>query len=265
MIYSGQKDIVLIMRLGKLPFGVFKIINKYHLIKSNNSVVVGVSGGPDSVALLNILHSINSAKNLQFRFYVAHLNHQLRGKSSEEDAQFAENLSKELSLPFILKNVNIQEIANQTNRSIEETARIERYKFFTESSQKYNASTVAIGHTADDNAETLLHRIIRGTGISGLEGIPIKRPLTTDSTIQIVRPLLFTWRKEIIDYLGKEHLNYRTDTSNYETIYLRNKIRLELIPLLEKQYNPNIKNTLIQLSQIFTANNEYLSQEAKKY
>ena len=252
------------MRLNKVPFGVFKIINKYHLIKSNNSVVVGVSGGPDSVALLNILHSINSAKNLQCRFYVAHLNHQLRGKSSEEDAQFVENLSKELSLPFILKNVNIQEIANQTKRSIEETARIERYKFFTESSQKYNASAVAVGHTADDNAETILHRIIRGTGISGLEGIPIKRPLTTDSTIQIVRPLLFTWRKEIIDYLGKEHRNYRTDTSNYETIYLRNKIRLELIPLLEKQYNPNIKNTLIQLGQIFTANNEYLSPEAKK-
>ena len=178
------------MRLDKLPFGVFKIINKYHLIKSNNSVVVGVSGGPDSVALLNILHSINSAKNLQFRFYVAHLNHQLRGKPSEEDAQFVENLSKELSLPFIPKNVNIQEIANQTKRSIEETARIERYKFFTESSQKYNASTVAIGHTADDNAETILHRIIRGTGISGLEGIPIKRPLTTDSTIQNIHYLL---------------------------------------------------------------------------
>ena len=233
-------------------------------MKSNNSIIVGVSGGPDSVALVRILHSINSAKNLHLRFYVAHLNHQLRGKSSEEDAQFAENLSKELSLPFILKNVNIQEIADQTKRSIEETARIERYAFFKESSQKYNASAVAIGHTADDNAETVLHRIIRGTGISGLEGIPVKRPLTTDSSIQIVRPLLFTWRREIIDYLGKEQQNYRTDISNYETTYLRNKIRLELIPLLEKQFNPNIKNTLVQLCQIFSANNEYLSVEAKK-
>jgi len=264
LIYSGQKDIVLIMRLGKLPFEVFKIINKYNLMKPNNSIIVGVSGGPDSVALVRILHSINSAKNLHLRFYVAHLNHQLRGKSSEEDAQFAENLSKELSLPFILKNVNIQEIADQTKRSIEETARIERYAFFKESSQKYNASAVAIGHTADDNAETVLHRIIRGTGISGLEGIPVKRPLTTDSSIQIVRPLLFTWRREIIDYLGKEQQNYRTDISNYETTYLRNKIRLELIPLLEKQFNPNIKNTLVQLCQIFSANNEYLSVEAKK-
>ena len=233
-------------------------------MKPNNSIIVGVSGGPDSVALVRILHSINSAKNLHLRFYVAHLNHQLRGKSSEEDAQFAENLSKELSLPFILKNVNIQEIADQTKRSIEETARIERYAFFKESSQKYNASAVAIGHTADDNAETVLHRIIRGTGISGLEGIPVKRPLTTDSSIQIVRPLLFTWRREIIDYLGKEQQNYRTDISNYETTYLRNKIRLELIPLLEKQFNPNIKNTLVQLCQIFSANNEYLSVEAKK-
>ena len=264
MLYSNEKDIVFIMRLGKLPFEVFKIINKYTLVKSDNSIIVGVSGGPDSVALIRILHSINTAKNLHLRFYVAHLNHQLRGKSSEEDAQFAENLSKELSLPFILKNVNIQEIAAQTKRSIEETARIERYKFFTESSQKYNASAVALGHTADDNAETILHRIIRGTGILGLEGIPINRPLTTDSAIQIVRPLLFTWRREIIDYLGKEQQNYRTDVSNYETTYFRNKIRLELIPLLEKQFNPNIKNTLIQLCQIFSANNEYLSLEAKK-
>ena len=232
-------------------------------MKSNNSIIVGVSGGPDSVALIRILHSINSAKNLHLHFYVAHLNHQLRGKSSEEDAQFAENLSKELSLPFILKNVNIQEIAAQTKRSLEEAARIERYKFFTESSQKYNASTVALGHTADDNAETILHRIIRGTGILGLEGIPINRPLTTDSAIQIVRPLLFTWRREIIDYLGKEQQNYRTDISNYETTYLRNKIRLELIPLLEKQFNPNIKNTLIQLCHIFSANNEYLSLKQK--
>ena len=101
-------------------------------MKSNNSIIVGVSGGPDSVALVRILHSINSAKNLHLRFYVAHLNHQLRGKSSEEDAQFTENVSKELSLPFILKNVNIQEIAAQTKRSIEETARIERYAFFKE-------------------------------------------------------------------------------------------------------------------------------------
>ena len=85
------------MRLGKLPFEVFKIINKYTLVKSDNSIIVGVSGGPDSVALIRILHSINTAKNLHLRFYVAHLNHQLRGKSSEEDAQFAENLSKELS------------------------------------------------------------------------------------------------------------------------------------------------------------------------
>ena len=138
---------------------------------------------------------------------------------------------KNSPLPFILKNVNIQEIADQTKRSIEETARIERYKFFTESSQKYNASAVAIGHTADDNAETILHRIIRGTGILGLEGIPVKRPLTTDSTIQIVRPLLFTWRREIIDYLGKEQQNYRTDISNYETTYLlkQNPTRIDSI------------------------------------
>ncbi len=252
------------MRLDKLSFAVFNTINKYELIKPNDSVIVGVSGGPDSVALLKILHSINLTKNLHLRLFAAHLNHQLRGESSEKDEQFVHDLSKDLSLPFLLKSVNIQEIANQTKRSIEEAARIERYKFFGELSQRHNAAAVALGHTADDNAETLIHRIIRGAGLLGLEGIPVKRPLVGSSHVKIVRPLLFTWRKEIIEYLKREETAYRTDETNYETTYLRNKIRLELLPLLEEQYNPNVKNTLVQLGQILNANNEYLSLEVKR-
>ncbi len=252
------------MRLDKLPFAVFNTLNKYHLIKPHDSVIVAVSGGPDSVALLKILHSINSAKNLHLSLFAAHLNHQLRGKFSEEDAQFVQKLSKDLSLPFVFKSVNVQKIADQTKRSIEETARRERYKFFMESARAYNASVVATGHTADDNAETLIHRIIRGTGIMGLGGIPIKRSLASGDKTQLVRPLLFTWRKDIIEYLGKEQVPYRTDATNYEPIYLRNKIRLELIPLLETQYNPNIKPLLIQLCQILSINNEYLTLEAEK-
>lgn len=252
------------MRLDKLVFKIFNTINKHHLVKPYDSIIVAVSGGPDSVALLKSLHSINSTKNLHLNLFIAHLNHQLRGRHSEEDAQFVENLSKDLSLPFILKSVNIQKIAEQTKRSIEEAARIERYTFFRELAQGYNASAVAVGHTADDNIETFLHRIIRGTGTPGLGGIPIQRPLVTDSTIQLVRPLLFVWRKEIIEYLKKEQLNYRTDASNYEPRYLRNKIRLELIPLLENQYNPNIKPLLAQLCHILNINNEYLISETKK-
>jgi len=252
------------MQLNKLAFEVFNTINKYNLIKPNDSIIVGVSGGPDSVALIKILHSINSAKGLNLCLVVAHLNHQLRGKSAEDDAQFVQNLSKDLSLSFILKSVNIQNISSQSKRSVEETARIERHKFFMEASQSHNAAIVAIGHTADDNAETILHRIIRGTGVLGLEGIPIRRPLDVDVTVQLIRPLLFTWRRAIVEYLEKERLVFRTDETNYETIYLRNKIRLELIPLLEKQYNPNIKKTLLQLCQILSTNNEYLVLEAKK-
>ncbi len=252
------------MRLDKLPFEVFNTINKHHLIKPREAIIVAVSGGPDSVALLEILHSINLIKNLHVSLFIAHLNHQLRGKFSEEDAQFVQNVSKDLSLPCILKSINIQEVAQRTKRSMEETARIERYRFLMESAQRHNATTVAIGHTADDNIETILHRIIRGTGTPGLGGIPIKRPLATDSAVQLVRPLLFTWRKEIIQYLGEKQFHYRTDASNYEPVYFRNKIRLELVPLLENQYNPNIKNSLIQLCQILNINNEYLISEAKK-
>ncbi len=133
-----------------------------------------------------------------------------------------------------------------------------------ESAQEYRASAIVLGHTADDNAETLLHRVIRGTGTLGLGGIPLKRPLTTGSPIHLVRPLLFAWRKEIIKYLGEKQWNYRTDASNYEPVYLRNKLRLELIPLLENQYNPNIKNLLTQLCQILNLHNTFFVTEAKK-
>ena len=252
------------MRLDNLTFSVLNTINTHHLIKTGDTVVVGVSGGPDSVALLKILHTINALKDLHIRLLVAHLNHQLRGRSAEEDAQFVQDFAVRLSLPCMVKEVDIQRIADQTKCSIEEAARIERYRFFQEVAREHNATLIALGHTADDNVETVLHRMIRGAGTVGLGGIPIKRPLAPDSPIQLIRPLLFAWRKEIIHYLRNKQLNYRTDESNHETIYLRNKIRLDLIPLLESQYNPNIKNTLNQLCRIFNENNEYLSTEAKK-
>lgn len=252
------------MRLNKLPFTVLKTINTYNLIKPHDSVIVAVSGGPDSVALLKIFHTLHVTQNLPLRIYVAHLDHQLRGKSSEQDAQFVQDLSKNLSLPFFSKSVNIRQISDQTKGSIEEIARRERYKFLTELSLQHNAASVAVGHNADDNTETILHRIIRGTGLLGLGGIPIQRPLLENPPVQLIRPLLFIWRREIVAYLEKEQVDYRTDMSNYETVYLRNKIRLELIPWLEEQFNPNIRNNLIQLCRILTANNEYLSSEAQK-
>ena len=157
------------MQLNKLSFNIFHTIDKYNLINSNDTIIVGVSGGPDSVALLKVLYAVNTNKRLHLRIIVAHLNHQLRGKDSKEDVLFIQKLSEELHLPFILKNADVYKIAIQTKCSIEEAARGERYKFFIESSKTYNASVVALGHTADDNAETILHRIIRGTGLSGLE------------------------------------------------------------------------------------------------
>ncbi|MEK6622870.1 MAG: tRNA lysidine(34) synthetase TilS [Planctomycetota bacterium] len=259
-----ETDIVFLMRLDKLSFSVFNTINTHRLIKAGDAIMVGVSGGPDSIALVKILHTMNASKGLRLRFVVAHLNHQLRGKSAEEDAQFVRDFAAGLSLPCVVKELDIQKIADQTKYSIEEAARTERYRFFLDAAREQGATLIALGHTADDNAETILHRIIRGAGAVGLGGIPIKRPLAPDSPIQIIRPLLFTWRKEIIQYLKDEQLGYRTDESNHETTYLRNKIRLNLIPLLESQYNPNIKNTLNQLCRIFSENNEYLSSEAKK-
>ncbi len=252
------------MKLDKLPFEVFQIIKKHGLLRPNATVIVGVSGGPDSVALLRVLFMLNKPKNLRLRLCVAHLNHQLRGMSSDEDERFVQNLAKGLSLPFLLKRSDVQAVAEQSRLSIEEAARAERYKFFAESARGHNASFIAVGHNADDQAETLLHRIIRGTGVLGLGGIPVKRPLSKDVPALLVRPLLFSWRKDILEYLGRERQDYRTDATNFETLYLRNKIRLELIPFLESRFNPNVKSALVQLGQILNANNEYVVQKAKE-
>jgi len=249
--------------LQKIEHKILKTMNKYHLIKPNESILISVSGGADSIALLRILHSINIAKKMHLRLLVAHLNHRLRGNSSEEDERFVREISKELSLPVFSKSIKIKKIAHDAKHSLEETARKERYKFLLEVAQSQKVSVVATGHTANDNAETILHRIIRGTGLLGLEGIPIKRPLYQDLTITLVRPLLFLRKKEILEYLENKQISYRTDTTNYDTTFMRNKIRHKLIPLLEEHYNFNIKNALVQLSQIIHENNEHLMAECK--
>ena len=252
------------MKLDKLPFEVFQIITQHGLLTPNSTVIVGVSGGPDSVALLKVLHALNQSKNLRLRLFVAHLNHQLRGMSADEDERFVQDMAKGLLLPFLVKRSDVQGIAEQAKRSIEETARAERYRFFAESARGHNASFIAVGHNADDNAETILHRIVRGTGAVGLGGIPVKRPLSKDVPALLIRPLLFSWRKDILEYLGRERQDYRTDATNRETLYLRNKIRLELIPFLESQFNPNVRSALVQLGRILNENNEYVALEAKK-
>ena len=242
---------------------VAAVIKKYNLFRANDTVLLGVSGGPDSVALLSLIFNANRVNSACSDIFVAHLNHLIRGKESEEDAQFVSDLAKKFKLSVIAERKDIKEIAREHKMSLEEAAREERYKFLENAAKRVGANVIAVGHNADDNAETILHRIIRGTGIGGVGGMRPKRKLTSFSTIDLVRPLLFTWRKDIIAYLKERNLSYRVDSTNFERDKFRNRIRAELIPYLEKNYNSKIKKSLIKLGETATQNNDLLESQAK--
>jgi len=239
------------------------VIREYNLFSANDRILLGVSGGPDSVALLSLIHNTNRINPPYSEIFVAHLNHSIRGRESDEDEQFVIALAEKYGLSLITEKRGIIEIARECKISLEEAARDERYKFFERAAEKLGVNVIAVGHNADDNAETILHRIIRGTGITGVSGIRPKRKLTPISTISLVRPLLFTWRKEIIAYLKEENFSYRVDSTNIEKDKLRNRIRVELIPHLEENYNAKIKKTLVTLGETAVQNCDYLEAKAK--
>ena len=239
------------------------VIREYNLFSAKDRVLIGVSGGPDSVAMLSLIYNASRINPPYSEIFVAHLNHSIRSKESDEDEQFVTALAERYGVPLITEKRDIVEIAQERKISLEEAARDERYKFFESAAEKVGASVIAVGHNADDNAETILHRIIRGTGITGVSGIRPKRKLTSISAVSLVRPLLFTWRKDITAYLEEEDLSYRIDSTNIETDKLRNKIRMELIPHLEENYNAKIKKSLVSLGETALQNSDYLEAEAK--
>jgi len=206
---------------------VLQTIKKFDMLSFNDRVLIGVSGGPDSVTLLNVLLSLKERYNLSF--FIAHLDHMLRGEESDEDVNFVKNLAQELDLPCEIKSYNLTKIARKEHLTLEEAAREYRYKFYSETAKKFKANKIALGHNADDQVETVLMRFLRGSGLEGLMGIPPVRG-------KIIRPLIECSRAEIEEYCQEHKIGYRIDSSNKEVIYFRNKIRLELLPSLAKDY-----------------------------
>ena len=240
-------------RLDKLEENFLKTIKENNLIEKGDKIVVGVSGGPDSITLLECLNKYK--EKLNYDIVVAHVNHLIR-KDSTEDEQFVENVCKDMKIKCYIKRVNIIELANKTKRGLEETGRNERYKFFDEITKKEKANKIAIAHNMNDNAETILLNLIRGCGLNGLEGI---QPIEYH---KYIRPLINCKREEIEEYCRKNNLNPRIDYTNKENIYKRNKIRNELIPYL-KQINPNIIQNLSRVSKIIKNENEYINIEVE--
>lgn len=198
--------------------------------------IVAVSGGPDSVALLHGLHAGYSDG-----LVIAHFNHRLRGSESDQDEAFVRDLGARFNIPVQVASADVQAMGG----NIEATGRRLRYDWFVDVASQHSARWIATGHTADDQAETLLHRMIRGTGIHGLGGIAANRPFRAG--IALVRPLLAVCRADVIEYLTQEHIDYQTDSSNQDSAFTRNRIRQELLPLL-KTFNPRIVESLGRLA-----------------
>ncbi|MFH1379452.1 MAG: tRNA lysidine(34) synthetase TilS [bacterium] len=228
----------------------------YGLIQKNDSVLVGVSGGADSVCLLYQL--LNVQKRVPFTISIVHFNHGLRLHDGKKDAVFVQKLADKNKLRSFIVSIPVRKFARRHKISIEESARNLRYSHLRKLAYKYNYNKIALAHQADDQAETVLFRIIRGTGPHGLAGISFKRRIA--ETIEIIRPLLNIPKDEIIVYLKKHRISYRIDKTNKKNIYTRNKIRNKLIPYLEK-YNPQVKLHLTQLAETMHDENEYWSKK----
>lgn len=222
------------------------------LIKRNDKIVVGLSGGPDSTALIFLLNKLKHKYNLFL--FPAHINYHLRGKDSDRDENFCENLANKLELPISIYPAN--PVRNQN------IARKIRLEYLTKIAQKYKANKIAMAHQADDQAETILMKFLRGSGKHGLSGITESRLLTPK--IQLIRPLLSISRKEILDFLKRGEISFREDRSNKKSVYTRNKIRLKLIPFLEKNYQPQIRKHLNEIAKIWASENEYLENISEK-
>lgn len=235
---------------------VLETIRQEALIESGDKVLVAFSGGPDSACLLHILKELE--EELGISLYAAHLNHQIRGIEAHEDALFSYRDSKDLGVPCFLSSVNVPKLAEDKKLTIEEAARVARYEMLFELKEKLGIQKVAIAHNLDDQAETILMRIMRGTGLNGLKGMEYKR---ADG---IIRPLMDVKRYEIEDYCNLNNILYRVDKTNLEDSYTRNKIRIHLIPFIENNFVFNIKEILSRMANGLREDSQYIEEECKE-
>ena len=240
----------------KLFREILKVNKKYNLIENNDTIVVGFSGGPDSVFLVEMLKKLQNFIN--FKIYLVHINHLLRGKDAVSDENFSFEYAKKNNLEIFIKRIPVKEIAKEVGKTLEEVGREERYKFFSEIYKKVGANKIATAHNKDDQIETFLFRLIRGASLQGLEGIKIKNN-------NIIRPISEIYKKDILDYLNKNEIQYKIDKTNFENEFTRNSIRLDLIPFIENRYNTKFKEKIFSLMKEIRDNNEKNSFDILNY
>ena len=240
----------------KLFREILNINKKYNLIENNDNIVVGFSGGPDSVFLVEMLKKLQCFFN--FKIYLVHINHLLRGEDADSDENFSFEYAKKNNLEIFIKRIPVKEIAKEIGKTLEEVGREERYKFFSEIYEKVGANKIATAHNKDDQIETFLFRLTRGTSLQGLEGIKTKNN-------NIIRPISEIYKKDILEYLNKNEIQYKIDKTNFENEFTRNSIRLDLIPFIEERYNIKFKDKIFSLIEEIRENNQNNSLNLSDY
>lgn len=233
---------------------VLETIKKYNLIEDGDRVIVGVSGGPDSISLLDILNKFQKNKILNFKIIVAHVNHQIR-KEANDDEEYVREYCEKNGIKFYAKRIDVIKYANNNKIGLEEAGRSLRYNYFDEIMQKENANKIAIAHNKNDKAETIIMNIIRGSGLPGLRGI---EPLRDN---KYIRPIIECERLEIEKYAQENDLNPRIDKTNFENDCTRNKIRNIVLPYIKKEFNSNIVETMNRLSNLVAEADEYIQEQ----
>ena len=235
---------------------VRKTIAHHAMLLEGERVIVAVSGGPDSVALMKALSLL--APEYRLSLVVAHLNHGLRGAEADEEEGFVRSLSYRMELEFVSGKIDIAAL-KEPGKSLEELCREERYAFLKKAAVDYGAGKIAMGHHREDQAETVLMNLLRGSGAEGLRGMrPVREGL-------IIRPLLQVTRKEILAFLEERGLSFRTDSSNAQECHLRNRIRHQLLPLLKTGFNNRIEENLSRTAEIMRLDDDYLATEVEEW
>jgi tRNA(Ile)-lysidine synthase len=240
-----------------VPAAVTGFIGKHSLLKEGEKILVGVSGGPDSMLLLTLLH--RNAARYRIKLRAAHLNHRLRGAAADGDEKLVRAYCKKLGVPLVVLRKNVRETAKRFRLSLEDAARRERRAFFENVARKHRIGTLALAHTADDEVETFLMRLLRGAGGRGLGGIFPKRRI---GRLIVIRPLLPLWKRAVLTYADRYNIPYRVDRSNLSDLFLRNRIRNRLIPYLRTRYNPNVKEIVRRAAESIRREHDFIASYA---
>ena len=236
---------------------VINTIKKNNLIQNGDKLVLAVSGGPDSLAMLNLLLDIKKDKKIEFDFVVAHVNHMIR-KEAIDDENFVKDFCEKNNIKFFVKRVDIPKLAEERKMGTEEAGRYARYEFFDEVMKETGSKKISIAHNKNDKIETILMNLLRGSGVSGLKGIEyIKEE-------KYIRPLLDCTRLEIEEYCANQNLSPRIDKTNFDNTYTRNKVRNVIIPYVQREFNPNIIDTLSRLSDLVKEEVVYVQKQVEK-